>query len=194
VHREADYMEGEPPAAYYAYAMSKRMLLAGLRSLGDQFRLDWLYLVPSTLYGPGYHADGRDLHFVYDIARKIVRGAQDGAPVVLWGTGGERRELVHVRDAVRIIRTLDASREVVNLAVGTSFTIAEIAETLCGIVGYDFGAVRFDARRAVGAREKVLCAERLEELLGGEPLQTVPLEEGLRDVVDWVRANLAALA
>lgn len=194
VHREEHYMDGEPPAAYYAYAMSKRMLLAGLRSIGEQDGSDWLYLVPSTLYGPDYHADGRDLHFVYDIARKIVAAVQGGVPVQLWGTGEERRELVHVTDAVRIMRALagTASREVVNVAAGSDFSIAEIARALSAIAGYDFARIGFDPPAAVGAKEKVLSTERLEALLGA-PAQTIPLEQGLRDVVDWVRAHRAAL-
>jgi GDP-L-fucose synthase len=194
LHREESYMAGEPPADYYAYAMSKRMLLAGLRSLGDQYGLDWLYLVPSTLYGPDYHTDGRALHFVYDIARKIVRGAELGDAVVLWGDGQERRELIHVSDAVRIIGELSgrASGEVVNLGTGTNFSIAELAQELCELAGYAFGSIRFEPSAAVGARDKLLSTERLAELLGAPPPVT-PLRSGLADVVSWTRDNLDAL-
>ena len=193
-HREEEYMEGSPPTAYYAYAMSKRMLLAGLESIGDQDGSDWLYLVPSTLYGPDYHTDGRDLHFVYDIARKILRGARFGEPVVLWGTGQERRELVHVADAVRITRALAdrASKTVVNVGEGRSHTIAEIAEALCRHAGYPFADIRFEPGSRVGPVDKVLSTERLEALLGEVP-DRVPLGQGLAEVVAWAGEHLDAL-
>jgi GDP-L-fucose synthase len=194
LHREADYMASVPPAAYYAYAMSKRMLLAGLQALGSQYGLDWLYLVPSTLYGPGYHTDGRDLHFVYDIARKIVRGVRYGEPVTLFGDGSEQRELVHIADGVAIVRALAAraSREVVNLATGTSFSIAEIAREICAAAGYPFDALGFDAGARIGAAEKVLSSERMVQLLGAEP-DAVPFATGIAEVVAWVGENLDAL-
>ena len=194
VHREIDYMVGTPPAAYYAYAMSKRMLLVGLETLGAQFGLDWVYLVPSTLYGPGYHADGRDLHFVYDIARKVVRGAEYGEPVQLFGDGSERRELVHVDDAVRIARELSerASRLVVNVTTQTSFSIEEIAKEICHAAGFPFASVGFAADARIGPRDKLLSPGRLRQLLAKEPM-TVPLPRGICQVVAWTREHLDAL-
>jgi GDP-L-fucose synthase len=193
VHREEDYLDGVPPAAYLAYAMTKRMLLAGMMELGRQHGLRWVYAVPSTVYGADYHTDGRELHFVYDLARKIVRGRDLGEEVVLWGDGTQRRELVHVRDVVADVTAL-ADRvdgEVVNLGAGEDHSIHEIAALLCEIAGLPFERVRFDPQGFVGARAKVLSTERLEALLG--PRERVPLREGLAEVVEWVEANLDAL-
>lgn len=193
VHREDDYLDGVPPAGYFAYAWTKRMLLVGLMELGRQYGLRWLYLVPSTVYGAGYHTDGRDLHFVYDLARKIVRGRRYGEEVVLWGDGSQRRELVHVDDVVGWISALaDAvDEEVVNLGAGQDFSIREIAEELCDLAGFPFERVRFDPDRFVGARDKVLSTERLKSLVGPRP--QVPLRDGLRQVVAWAEDNIEAL-
>jgi GDP-L-fucose synthase len=193
VHREEDYLRGEPPAAYAAYAWTKRLLLVGQAELGRQYGLSWLHLVPSTIYGPGYHTDGRDLHFVYDIARKVVRGREHGERVVLWGDGSQRRELVHVDDVVRMLIELPAraSAEVVNLGAGTDHGIRDIAEEICSIAGYPFGDVVFDSEGFVGAQDKVLATDRLEARLG--PVRRVPLRDGLAQVVEWVEGNLDAL-
>lgn len=193
IHREEDYLEGVPPGDYFAYAMTKRMLLAGLMELGRQHDLQWLYLVPSTVYGPGYHTDGRDLHFVYDLARKIVRGRELGEEVVLWGDGSQRRELVHVDDVVHVTTTLPATagEQVVNLGAGSDHSIREIAAELCALTGYDLAQVRFEPDRVVGARDKVLATDRLLALAG--PRATVPLRDGLAEVVEWVQANLDTL-
>ena len=67
---EAEYMHGEPIDSLYTYAMTKRMLYQGARALSQQYGLRYLCAVPSTLYGSGYHTDGRQMHFIFDLIRK----------------------------------------------------------------------------------------------------------------------------
>src|SRR6476660_1004991 len=100
---EDNYMLGIPNEKFYSYAMTKRMLYSGLVSLHRQFGMRYLYLVPSTLYGPGYHTDGRQMHFIFDLIRKIIRGKEYGEQVVLWGDGNQRRELVYIDDFIQIL-------------------------------------------------------------------------------------------
>ncbi len=83
----SEYMKGEPIESLYTYAMTKRMLFQGARALNKQFGLRYLCAVPSTLYGPGYHTDGRQMHFIFDLIRKIIRGKEFGETVTLWGDG-----------------------------------------------------------------------------------------------------------
>lgn len=192
-HREENYLAGLPTDDYYAYAMTKRMLLVGLQALAKQYGLDWLYLVPSTMYGPGYHTDGRELHFVYDVARKIVRARRFGDDVELWGTGQERRELVHVGDAARVTTALAGEASgVVNLSDGRSHAVADVARALCEHVGYPFEQVRFDPSAGLGAEHVTLSGERLAALLG-DRASWVPLDRGLAEVADWVSAHLDEL-
>ena len=89
---EENYLLGKPIDSLYTYAMTKRMLYVGLVSLNKQFGLKYLYLIPSTLYGPGYRADAKNSHFIFDLLRKIMRGKLYGEKVVLWGDGNQRRE------------------------------------------------------------------------------------------------------
>jgi GDP-L-fucose synthase len=91
---EENYLDGPPIDSLFTYAMTKRMLYVGLLAMAKQYSLTHLCLVPSTLYGPGYHTDGRQMHFIFDLIRKILRGKLLGEPVVLWGDGRQSRELV----------------------------------------------------------------------------------------------------
>ena len=47
---EENYLIGEPEPSLYTYAMTKRMLLIGLQSLQQQYDLEWVYFIPSTLF------------------------------------------------------------------------------------------------------------------------------------------------
>lgn len=189
--QEEYYLTGEPIESLYTYAMTKRMMYVGLKSLQKQFGLRHLTVVPSTLYGPGYHTDGRQLHFVFDLIRKILRGAKHGEPVVLWGDGHQRRELIHVDDFVKTaLRLADgADNELVNVGCGYEHSIREFAGLICGHAGYDPEKIVYDTSKYVGAKSKCLEIGKLKRLLPDfEPL---PLAVGLPAVIDWMRVKFA---
>ncbi|HEX7376131.1 MAG TPA: NAD-dependent epimerase/dehydratase family protein [Pirellulales bacterium] len=183
---EDRFLSGEPIESLFTYAMTKRMLYAGLAALSKQFDLRHLCLVPSTLYGPGYHTDGRQMHFIFDLIRKIVRGKLHGEPVVLWGDGHQSRELVYVDDFARIAIELAGrvDNQVVNIGAGEEFSIRHFARLICDQVGYDFDRIHFDTSRYVGARSKCLSVEKLRRLLPA--YQLTPLRDGLASTIEWL--------
>lgn len=183
---EENYLQGVPIERFYGYAMTKRMLLAGLQTLNRQYGLRYLYAIPSTLYGPDYHRDGRPLHFIYDLARKILRGRKLGEPVVLWGDGFQRRELIHVDDFLALLDRLAelGVSDLFNLGAGEEHTIREFAGWICQEVGFPPEEIRYDTSRYVGVRSKCLSVEKARRALGEYRLR--PLREGLREMVRWV--------
>ena len=182
---EENYLEGRPIESLFTYGMTKRMLYAGLLALQSQFGLRYLHLVPSTLYGPGYHTDGRQMHFIFDLIRKILRGKLYGEAVVLWGDGHQRRELVYIDDFVNATIRLAETEEnnLINIGAGEDHSIREFASMICDEVEFDFGKIEFDTARYVGARSKCLRVERLRKLLPG--MQQTLLKEGIRRTVQW---------
>jgi GDP-L-fucose synthase len=182
---EENYLIGKPIESLFTYAMTKRMLYAGLLALNKQFGLKYLCLVPSTLYGPGYHTDGRQMHFIFDLIRKIIRGKVYGEPVILWGDGYQKRELVYVDDFVKIMLRLNESyeNELINIGAGEEFTIRHFAKLICEKVGYDFSAIQFDTSRYVGAQSKCLVVKKLKKLL--PDLTLTPLDIGLTETIEW---------
>lgn len=201
-HDESHYLAGEPSTNYFGYAMSKRALYGGARALAGQYDLSYLYLVPSTLYGPNYHLDGRPLHFIYDLVRKILLGQRDGTPVILWGDGHQRRELVYINDVVAWIQALsdaalgnaalsDGTEGLVNLGAGTDHSIRDFARAICNETGFPLDNIQFDTKAFVGARAKRLATERLDKLLPNR--QHTPLTDGIRETVAWAERHLDSL-
>lgn len=182
---EENYLVGEPIESLYTYAMTKRMLFQGHRALRQQFGLRYLHLVPSTLYGPGYHTDGRQMHFIFDLIRKIIRGKRFGERVVLWGDGFQKREVVYIDDFVRAALALPerVENEIVNVGCGEELSIREFAAAICDQVGYELKKIEFDTTRYVGAKSKVLAVDRLRHLLPGFRLTS--LDHGLRSTIEW---------
>lgn len=182
---EENFDLGRPTESLYTYAMTKRMLVAGLRALHQQYGHRYLVLVPSTLYGAGYHLDGRQMHFIFDLMRKILDARENGGEVTLWGDGHQRRELIHVEDFVRAAVHLAAchGNDLVNIGGGEEFEIRWYAERLCAMVGLDPARVRYDTTRYVGVRSKMLDIRKLRAVM--PDFHPLPLEEGLRQTMDW---------
>jgi GDP-L-fucose synthase len=182
--REEDYMAGEPIDSLYTYAMTKRMLYQGARALHKQYGLNYLCAVPSTLYGAGYHTDGRQMHFIFDLIRKIIRAKEYGDEVVLWGDGHQTREVVLVDDFVAILweMTKEFDNDIFNIGAGEEFSIRAFAQQICEIVGYDPDKIQYDTSRYVGAKSKCLNVEKAKAAL---TYDLTPLDAGLRKTIEW---------
>lgn len=182
---EDNYLQGQPIESLYTYAMTKRMLYVGLRAIRQQFGGTFLYVVPSTLYGPGYHTDERQMHFIFDLIRKILQGKYHRKPVVLWGDGYQERELIFVEDFVRglLALTENNQEEIVNVGSGEALSIRHFAKGICDQIDYPFEAIQFDASRYVGAQSKYLRVEKLKAMF--PDFKFTSLEDGLASTISW---------
>lgn len=182
---EKYYLTGTPIDSLYTYAMTKRMLHIGLLALRKQYGMNYLCVVPSTLYGPGYHDDGRQMHFIFDLIRKILRGKELGESVTLWGDGHQKRELVYVGDFVKILLNLSdvVENDLVNIGAGEEFSIRHFAGLICERVGYNNDHIGYDTSRYVGARSKCLEIAKLKTLVPN--VRFTPLQSGLDETIAW---------
>lgn len=172
------YMMGETDVDLRTYALTKRMLLNGLQSLNEQYGLNYIYFIPSTLYGP--LADKGDSHFIFDLVRKIKAGAEFGHPVILWGDGHQTRELIHVKDCVNIILSLLGEKNLIlNLGTGEPYSIREYAEIICRYYGYNPDKIIYDTSKYTGVTNKTLRIDRLRSY----GFELTPFKQGIHDIL-----------
>lgn len=184
--KEDNYLIGEPDKGLYTYAMTKRMLLVGLKSIEEQYGLSWLYFVPSTLYGANF--DVQDNHFIFDFIRNCYNAKYKGNKFIVWGDGEQRRELIHVNDAVdAMISLLPHSNEIFNLGSGQDNTINEFAEMVCKAYDYDFKLVEHDLSKYVGVKSKKVSTEKIDKFLSPDKLVKTDLLDGIANAVEYFR-------
>jgi len=182
---EDNYLLGPPEKSLYTYAMTKRMLLVGLKSLQQQYGLEWLYFVPSTLYGPNFEL--HDNHFIFDFIRNCYNAKYNEDKFVVWGDGEQRRELIYVDDAIDImIKLMTEKNEIFNLGTGQDYTINEFATEVCNIYNYDFNLVGHDMSKYVGVREKKIDISKIACYLNNKFAQT-SLRKGLSQSIEYFK-------
>ena len=179
---EENYLKGEPDSGLYVYAMTKRMLLVGLKSYAEQFGLKYIYYVPSTLYGEEFDID--DSHFIFDLIKKIYSGKKYGTDVILWGDGHQKRELIYVKDAIDIIlKTTDSENNIINLGTGVEYSIRDYAKKICNFIGYDKNKIIYDKTKYVGVKSKKIHTENLYTILPDFKISNI--ENNLQNVINY---------
>ncbi|WP_344258391.1 GDP-L-fucose synthase [Streptomyces sodiiphilus] len=167
------------------YALAKIAGISQVRSYRRQFGRSWISAMPTNLYGPGDSFDPENSHVLPALIRRFHEAKRGGREeAVLWGSGTPRREFLHSDDLARacllLLRGYDDGLPL-NVGCGSDVTIAELAATVAGAVGYT-GRIGWDTSRPDGTPRKLLDVTRLRKL-GFAP--RVPLGLGVRETYQW---------
>ena len=108
---------------------------------------------------------------------------------MVWGTGTPVREFLYVDDlavaCLHLMQTYDGSQGIVNVGTGAGVTIAELAEIIKNVVGFQ-GCIVFDTTKPDGTPVKVNDNTRLQRLGFCPPTS---LQEGLEKTYRWYLAE-----
>ena len=201
--REEYLLTGPLEPTNSAYAVAKIAGVEMCRAYNAQHRARFLAAMPNNLYGSGDSYDLANSHFLPALIRKAHEAKAAGrAEMEVWGTGKPRRELLHSDDmaaACVFLMELDEARfraliddttapALVNIGWGEDSTIAELAQSVCEVVGFK-GRLAFDPSKPDGTPRKLLDVSRLRAL-GWAP--AIALKDGLRSVYEDFRARFAS--
>jgi NAD dependent epimerase/dehydratase len=117
--------------------------------------------------------------------------------VIRLGSLDPVRDLVFVKDTaagfIALADAPDAIGKITNLATGIGVSIGDLVERIRALVGRDVPVVQIGARRRPEASEvfRLLGSAQQAHQLAGWQANT-SLDDGLKQTVEWVRANLAS--
>lgn len=113
---------------------------------------------------------------------------------VIFEDGAQSRDFVHVSDIVQAnllaLQTDKADYEAINIGTGRPTSIKQIAELVAHGLGKDIAPEIVGKYRAGDIRHCVADISKARKLLGYAP--QVTLEQGLPEVLNWVREQTAA--
>lgn len=182
---ESSLLTGPLEPTNEGYAIAK---IAGLKLCEYYNRQDgrrFISAMPTNLYGPGDNFHPTHSHVIPGMMRRFHEAKVAGAAeVVVWGSGRPRREFLYSDDLAEALYLLMDRYEdpaTINVGVGEDRTIAELAETMMEVTGYQ-GALRFDTSKPDGVDRKLLDITRIRSL-GWQ--SRVSLRDGLHNAYRW---------
>lgn len=181
----------EPTNQWYALAKIGGVMMC--QAYRKQHGCDFISAMPTNVYGPGDNFHPEYGHVPAALLRRFHEAKEAGAAsVTVWGTGRPMREFLYVDDladaCVFLMKNYSADQHI-NVGTGKEISIAEFAETIRGIVGFE-GELTFDPSRPDGTPRKVLDVGALAAL--GWSAQ-IGLRDGLSRYYEWFLDNRAEL-
>lgn len=167
------------------YSCSKLIGEALCKLYAAKHGVDAVALRYSTVYGERQHYRGVNALYIIENYDRIMRDERPTLP----GDGSEVHDYVHVADVARanvMAMASAVSGETFNVVTGEQTTVKRIVEILLEITGRDLApeyVASGGAVKSTSGSELSLSRAKIERQLGWRP--EVPIEQGLRRLIDW---------
>lgn len=168
------------------YGAAKAFNEGLLRSFAEMYGLRYVGLRYFNVYGPRMDVYGAYTEVLIRWMEKLAAGQ----PPIIHGDGSQTMDFVHVRDIARanvLAAGADVTDEVFNVASGVETSLLELAQLLSRIMGSSTAPQHHPARAVNAVTRRLADTSKAKRLLGFHA--EIPLEEGLRDLVSWWRAE-----
>jgi GDP-L-fucose synthase len=185
--KEDEMWSGPTHPSYFGYGWMRRYLEKMGEYVASQADMGLAIVRPTAVYGPRDNFDPASSHVIPALIR---RAAEKEDPYVVWGTGKEVRDFLHVRDlAVGCMLALEkcANSDPVNIGYGKGVTISEVVSEVLKAAGHDRARLIFDASKPTAIPFRMVDITKARTLLGFEP--AIRLEDGIRETVEWYKGQ-----
>ena len=171
------------------YAIAKIAGLKLCQYYKEQYRCDFISLMPTNLYGINDNFDLNNSHVLPALIRKFHEAKIDKKPFVeLWGSGTPMREFLYVDDlaeaSVFLMKNYSDS-SLVNVGTGKDLSILDLATKIKDIIGFS-GEIKWDTSKPDGTPKKLLDVSKINNL--GWRAKT-SLSEGIKRTYSWYVQN-----
>jgi len=120
----------------------------------------------------------------------VITNALEGKEIPVYGDGLNVRDWIHVRDhcrALDLVIQQGKLGEIYNIGGNNEKTNLELVHYILDIMGKPHSLITFVADRPGHDRRYALETSKIERKLGWRP--AIPLEEGLRETIQWYMEN-----
>jgi len=189
--KEEEMWSGPTHPSYFGYGWMRRYLERIGEFVASRSSTKIALVRPTAVYGRWDNFDPATSHVIPALIRRAVEKED---PYIVWGTGAEVRDFLHITDLVRgslLMLEKHATCDSVNIGYGKTVTIREIVNIILKAAGHERAKVEFDASKPTTIPFRMVDTSKASKILGFEP--EISLEAGLEDTVKWYTENRAIL-
>jgi nucleoside-diphosphate-sugar epimerase len=173
---------GEPELANWGYGWAKRMLEQKTLMLARETGIQLTIVRPFNIYGERYTWAGDASQVIPMQVKKVMDGDD---PVVIWGSGRQRRNYLHAFDCADAIAGLVEAGFIGTVNIGTEETVSvtELVQKICRLANRRPQLVA-DIAQPEGRAVKSADASLLRQAYPGFR-RSLSLEDGLARMIKW---------
>jgi GDP-L-fucose synthase len=183
--KEEYLLTGPLESSNEPYSLAKISGLKLVEAYRKQYQRNWVSAMPTNIYGRGDNFDENTSHVLPALIGKFHAAKKAGlGSVTVWGSGTPKREFLYSDDlasACLFLLENYNNDSHINVGTGTDLSIADLAQTIAEVVGFD-GEIQFDTSKPDGTPRKLLDVSKLSALGWESSLQ---LKDGIQKTYDW---------
>jgi len=157
--REDSLLSGKLEKTNDAYAIAKIAGIKMCEAYNDQYKLDYICLMPTNLYGPNDNYDEFSSHFYPALISKIHKAKVNKKKYLeIWGSGKAKRELMYVDDlanACEFFLKKKTKHFLINIGSGNEKTIIQYSKYIMKKLKIDL-EIRLNMNKPAGTPRKIL--------------------------------------
>jgi UDP-glucose 4-epimerase len=186
---ELPVFAGQPEVANSGYGWAKRFLEQKMTLLAQYTGIPLTIVRPFNIYGERYTWAGYASQAIPMLVKKVMDGDD---PVVIWGSGTQRRNYLHAFDCADAMAGLVESGFIGTVNIGTEdvVTIPELVRAIGDVAGRRPRLIA-DKTKPEGRSVKSANATRLRAAYP-EFRKTVGLQDGLRRMLAWYQTTFVS--
>lgn len=177
-------VSGEPEMVNWGYGWAKRVLEQKVIIYMKENGIPITVVRPFNIYGERYNWVGQSSQAIPMLTKRLLDGEN---PMVIWGSGNQRRNYIHARDCARIMVRLVENGfydRPVNIGLEETVSVKELVRRLIKITNLEVELV-CDRSKPEGRFIKSGDSKLLMAALGEEFEWQIDLNSGLQLMADW---------
>lgn len=185
---ELDTFTDMPESVNQGYGWAKRIQELAGEYYARDYGMKVTIVRPFNPYGGNYRWGTDDKAHVIPALVKRVMDGED--PLVVWGSGNQRRNFLHAKDAMRLLMKIvekDVVATPVNIGYDEDVRIADLVNLICEVAEVQPKIV-FDTAKPEGRFRKCADATRLREVSDNYEPQ-ISLRDGIAEMIDWYKRS-----
>jgi GDP-L-fucose synthase len=181
--KENEMWSGPPYPGYFGYAWMRRYTERLCEFAASKSMMKIAIVRPTAVYGRW----DTSAHVIPSLVRRALAKTN---PFVVWGTGGEVRDFLHVSDLAHgclLLLEKHAECDPVNIGYGSAVTIKQVVHAILQAAGHEKAEIIFDGARPGTIPFRMVDISKARRFLGFAP--KISLEDGLADTVKWFQVS-----
>ena len=182
----------KPERSNEGYGWAKRMIERQASYYRRDYGMKIATARPFNTYGPRVPVfkDDRD----HVIVALLVKALSTEGPLHVWGSGNQSRAFMHAKDVAHVLIQLAQyahSPWPINVGSKVAVDMSTLAQMVLDVAGSPDRPIMFNTIREEGAFVKSALAPTMERILDRRREDPINLEDGLAEMCDYVKAQLA---